>query len=309
MKYITNILFLAFSLVGHAQTAFYSNDLSKDEIWNLVDDRDKWKKQSKVLEDELKKARAANDVAAITRANRKLYSLRTQLEGVKQLAAAEKSRLEGQLSLLRKDAAKNQKAIADLQQKVAELTETIGEQQKFIVNLQDEIQALRGKVSEQELEIQDRLLELEYARLLVSRNGSDVAITTNKRRKIRSGAHINQSQLRLKMLNRSKRLFVQTSLYRLSSEVRQSKEFYPEAQFYLYEVATGTQIMDKKFVLSQSETAKPKRKDELPESAKQGIVFWGLAEVAIPRKLTKGNYYYLIVIDKNVTVMDFFDLK
>ena len=90
MKYITNILFLAFSLVGHAQTAFYSNDLSKDEIWNLVDDRDKWKKQSKVLEDELKKARAANDVAAITRANRKLYSLRTQLEGVKQLAAAEK---------------------------------------------------------------------------------------------------------------------------------------------------------------------------------------------------------------------------
>lgn len=310
MKYLIHLFLVMLTLSGNAQTVFYSNDLTKDEIWGLVDDRDKWKKRSEALETELGKARKVNDRAAVYKANQQMYRLRTQLEAVQRLSQAEKERLEGQLAQLKKDATKNARTIADLQQRIAELNQTIQEQQRLIVNMQDEIVHLRQKVTDQDLEIQNRLLELEYARLLTCRNGADITVLTNKRKRVQSGLRANNKVLRARYFNKKKQFVVQAAHYRLFDELEKSRDFYPKATFYLYNTTNNTAIVnDKSFVLTQSEVPKPKRKGELPESARQGVAFWGNSEINLSHKLNKGNYYYLLVIDERVTVMDFFEMK
>lgn len=317
---LTTIILLQFFFVLHlfAQRGlvFYSNDLTPMDINNLVDDRDKWKVMSQEMESRLEKLKAEREKGIVgnhnlERANRQLFVDKSRLEGLVRLFELEKIKFKNELEFLRKDKERNKKKILELESKILSLEKIIQEQHSLIAILGAEIRHYKSVVSDQAKEIQKRTSELVKSRLQITKLGTDILIQTNRRKKIKSGLRENGNAFYARCVKRSKGLYIKTTYYLLSDEALKQKN-YPKGQFYLYGEFDYKPILSKRFLLEHMEVPKKafrKKTSDFVELSSQGIVFWGIQYLKLRRKLPKGNYYYILIIDDKITVMDYMALR
>jgi hypothetical protein len=319
--------FLFFFVLSNSfsQISFYSNDLSEKEIRELVDDRDDWKDKASEYERKLEAFRSIprtpDNTAELQEKSRDIYRLRSELQGVKLFSEtqrkrlkAEADRLEDLLSREKNNRANIQKQLSKTQDQILELNKTIDDQQVLIVNLRQEIERYKEIISDREAEIQARMAELIRTKILISEKGTDILIRPRKRKSIYLNMSDNDNTIPLKYIRRNKGFWLSTMYYRMASEMTEKR--YPKAKFYLYsEYAALPIIKNERITLDISELPAKIEKNpgtaEFKEYIEQGVFYRNMPTfIKLPsnKKLRKGSYYFLMIIDEKMSVLNFFEI-
>lgn len=319
-------LFLTFfTLNGFSQISFYSNDLNEKEIRELVDDRDDWREKAAEYERKLEEfkriPRTPDNSRELETKSREIYRLRSELEGVKRFSEIQKNRLKleidrlgNQLDREKSNRANIQKKLNEAEDQLLELNKTIEDQQTLIVNLKQEIEGYKEIISEQEAEIQARMAELIRTKILISEKGTDILVRPKRKKPIYLNISDNDNTIPLKLIRRNKGFWVSTMYYRMASEMNERR--YPKAKFYLYSEYAALPIMkNERITLDISELpAKIEKRPgtrEFNEYIEQGVLYRNIPTfIKLPnnRKLRKGSYYFLMIIDGKMSVLNFFEI-
>lgn len=319
------LFIIFFTSNGFSQSSFYSNDLSEKEIRELVDDRDDWKEKAaeyqRKLEEFKRIPRTPDDSRELEMKSREIYRLRSELEGVKRFSEIQKNRLELDIERIKDhvDRAKSnraniQKKLNEAEDKLLELNKTIEDQQTLIVNFRQEIEGYKEIISEQEAEIQARMAELIRTKILISEKGTDVLVRPKRRKPIYLNISDNDNTVPLKLIRRNKGFWVSTMYYKMASEMTEGR--YPKAKFYLYsEYAALPIVKNERITLDISELPVKIEKRpgtrEFNEYIEQGVFYRNIPTfIKLPnnRKLRKGSYYFLMIIDGKISVLNFFEI-
>lgn len=291
----------------------------------MVDDRDDWKE--KALEYERKLAafqqipKTPENARALETKSREIYRLRSELQGVKRFSEIQKNRLEleiqrwkDQLDREKDNRANIQKKLNEAEDQLLELNKTIEDQQTLIVNLRQEIEGFKEVISAQEAEIQARMAELIRTKILISEKGTDILVRPKKRKPVYLNISDNDNTIPLRYIRKNKGFWLSTMYYRMSSEMNERK--YPKAKFYLYSEYAALPIMkNERITLDISELpAKIEKRPgtrEFNEYVEQGVLYRNIPTfIKLPRskKLRKGSYYFLMIIDGKMSVLNFFEI-
>lgn len=304
------VISVCFMRIANGQadaTAFYSNDLSQNDIFKLVEDRKKWREKANQLQRLLDKIEPKDpnseaEKQELRRSNSRLYEEKTKVEGLLILTAQNLERAKAELARCQQAKEMNQTALKKANQKVEDLSLIIRSQKSLIGKLNGKLDNLKSIVRELERQLFEAEAFLRQAKLQVFKAETDVFMVTNKRKNIKTSFKDNNDVLPFCRFKKTKKLLIRSGVFLSAEESRRYRKDKPKAEFYLYELGSSRSIGKEKFYLEFSSYSLPpllmasNEKDSF--STEVGKLFWGVAELDLSNKdIEKGDYYYIIDIE------------
>lgn len=311
------------------QSAFYSNDLSEKDIWNLIENKRKWEEEANRLQLKLDQANALS-----TRKNR-TDEENTELKSINQGLFKDKERLQTvlyftqlqlehtkeEINTLKNQKRELQDRINILKDKEREYRKSIIALFRLIQNLDAQIEQLQDKVDKQNYIIFNQNMELRRTVLNLSKIGSDLLFAQTRgffsKRLIYSSLRDNSKTISLKTLKKKGEVFVKAQYYLSPEEWKKVKKNKVKAQISIYEMG-GTQTLTK-----QSFNLKPLTENSTPlliellgedyKAYEPGQLVSGMGKIAIAglikrKKIDRGSYYYILEIDDKIRLSDRFEV-
>lgn len=304
--YVSCLLNSAYGQVG--ATAFYSNDLSQTDIFNLIEDRKKWRRKANELQKlldriEPKDPTSEAEKQSLRKANSRLYEEKTKIEGLLIMTAQNLERAKSDLAREERAREIDQQKLKKANEKLEDLKAIVRSQKSLLSNLEGKLDELQGVVKELERQLFRSEAFLRQAKLQVFKAETDVLLVTHKRKHIKTSFKANNNVLPLCRFKRTKKLFMRTGIFLDSDESSQYSKKKPKAKFFLYKLGSSKKVAYEKFHLEFSASSLPPlltvSSGKTNFTSEAGRLFWGVTEMDLSSKkgIEKGDYYYIIDIE------------
>ena len=181
-KLLLIFLFLLTSQNLIAQSAFYSNDLSEKDIWNLIEKKREWEKETKRLQLKLDQAamlnekadRTATENSQLKSINQGLYKEKGRLNTLLYFTQIQLEDTKEQINALKREKSDLQDRINLLKDKERYYLRSLKAQFKLIQKLDARLNDLEAEIDQQNYIIFNQKLELKRTILNLSKIGSDL---------------------------------------------------------------------------------------------------------------------------------------